>query len=167
VPRLILIAVALAALGACARDTGVGGAFRAAGVPIYSNATFDFTRLPGNWRQVATFGAGCAPGGASIGTDQVLRARLCANGSTQQVQGRITPTGPGRFRVGGAGGPLAQEWWVIWVDTGYRTLAIGTPSGDFGFILNRDGPLPADRLSAATEIFDFNGYDTRRLARLP
>ena len=163
-PKLIWLALMLAA---CARDPSPGGAFRNPAVPIYSNATFDFARLPGDWRQVATFGTDCAPGGAAVMADQTLRARLCLNGTETQVQGRIVPTGPGRFRIDGADGRLAQDWWVIWVDVGYRTLAIGTPSGDFGFILNRDGPLPVDRLTAAAEIFDFNGYDRRRLTPLP
>ena len=163
-PRLIWLVLALAA---CARDPSPGVGFRTAGTPIYSNASFDFARLPGDWRQVATFGAACAPGGASITPDQILRARLCLNGTEVPVQGRITPTGPGRFRIDGATGPLAQDWWIVWVDVGYRTLAIGTPSGGFGFILNRDGPVPSDRLTAAAEIFDFNGYDRSRLTPLP
>lgn len=154
-------------LAACAREPAPGMAFRSAATPIYSNASFDFARLPGDWRQVATFGATCAPGGASIAADQTLRARLCLNGSDVPVQGRVVPTGPGRFRIDGADGPLAQDWWIVWVDVGYRTLAIGTPSGAFGFILNRDGPLPDDRLTAAAEIFDFNGYDRSRLTPLP
>ena len=169
-PRLTHIALALV-LAACARDAAPGGAFRAPGTPIYSNAAFDFARLPGDWAQVAAFanaGNTCSAGRAQIAPDGTLRARLCLDGGTAQVQGRITPTGPGRFRVAGAApSPLAQDWWIIWVDTGYRTLAIGTPSGEFGFILNRDGPLPADRLTAAAEIFDFNGYDRSRLTRLP
>ena len=44
-----------------------------------------------------------------------------------------------------------------------RTLVIGTPSGEMGFILNRDGRLPADRLAAAREILEWNGYDLERL----
>ena len=165
-PRLTHIALALV-LAACARDAAPGGAFRAPGTPIYSNATFDFARMPGTWAQVATFGIPCPPGRVIVTPDLTLRARLCLNGTITEVQGRITPTGPGRFRIVGAEGALTQDWWVVWVDVGYRTLAIGTPSGDFGFILNRDGPLPFDRLTAAAEIFDFNGYDRARLTRLP
>ncbi|HOZ34653.1 MAG TPA: lipocalin family protein, partial [Tabrizicola sp.] len=55
-----------------------------------------------------------------------------------------------------------QDWWILWVDSGYRTLAIGTPSGRFGFILDRSA-LPPDRLAAASEVFDFNGYTTAAL----
>ena len=116
----------------------------------------------GQWRQSAAFAApgGCTAGGADIGGKAgalTINARLCLSGQDVRLSGPMSGTGPGRFRVAG------QEWWVIWVDTDYRTLAIGTPSGAFGFILNRGGALPPDRLRAAREIFDFNGYDTRFL----
>jgi apolipoprotein D and lipocalin family protein len=165
VPRLTL-AIFLILLAACARAPAPGDTFRRPG-PIYSNAAFDFARLPGAWPQAAAFGAPCPSGGVTIAPGGALQGRLCLDGTPHPVAGRITPTGPGRFRLDGAAGPLAQEWWVVWVDVGYRTLAIGTPSGTFGFILNRDGPLPPDRLTAAAEILDFNGYDRARLTRLP
>ncbi|MFN7224722.1 MAG: lipocalin family protein [Paracoccaceae bacterium] len=153
------------ALVACAptRPAPSAGSFRTAGAPIWSNAQLDQARLVGNWRQAAAFAAGdpaCAPGGADIGGRAGalnLTARLCLSGREVRLSGPLVASGPGRFRVG------SQDWWVIWVDTDYRTLAIGTPSGAFGFILNRDGALPPDRLRAAREIFDFNGYDIRHL----
>jgi apolipoprotein D and lipocalin family protein len=49
---------------------------------------------------------------------------------------------------------------VLWADTDLRTLAVGTPDGRFGFILERSGTLPPDRLEAARQVFDFNGYRT-------
>ena len=75
-PRLIRVVLMLA-VAACARTPAPGGAFRNVGVPIYSNATFDFARLPGAWQQAATFGAPCAPGRVTIGPDQTLRANWC------------------------------------------------------------------------------------------
>jgi len=52
---------------------------------------------------------------------------------------------------------------VLWVDEGYRTAVVGAPNGRSGWILNRDPQIPADRLAAAREILDFNGYDLSRL----
>ena len=51
---------------------------------------------------------------------------------------------------------------MLWADADYRTLVIGTPNGRLGFILNR-GAISADRLVAAWEILDWNGYDLRQL----
>ena len=130
---------------------------------MWSNAQFDLSRLSGQWRQVAGFAMtpdGCKPGGVEVtgpAQTQRIAARLCLNGQTIGLSGPITTVGPGRIRV------ADQEWWVIWVDTDYRTLAIGTPSGAFGFVLNRGAGLPADRIRAAREIFDFNGYDIAKL----
>ena len=74
-----------------------------------------------------------------------------------------TATGPGRLTPAKAASPLNREWWVLWADVDLRTLVIGTPDGSFGFILNRGGPLPPDRLTAARDILDWNGYDVARL----
>lgn len=156
--RLTLVLALL--LTACVAPSGPGpaGAFRDTGRPIYSSAVLDPSRLAGKWRQVAAFGPqtpGCKAGGVDITGKSALRAafRLCLNGADLRGSGPITVIGPGRLAVAG------QEWWVIWADADYRTLAIGTPSGAFGFVLNRGGPISADRLTAAREIFEWNGYD--------
>ncbi|MBN2631642.1 MAG: lipocalin family protein [Rhodobacteraceae bacterium] len=163
-------ALALLVLAACVpgSPSALLMPYRTTSAPIWSNAQLDPARLVGSWQQAAAFAAapgGCAPGGVQIGGQPgalTLAAKLCLSGQEQRLSGPLLATGPGRFRAGGpnAGG---QDWWVIWVDADYRTLAIGTPSGAFGFILNRGGALPPDRFRAAREIFDFNGYDTRRL----
>lgn len=154
----------LLALAACSpRTPNEPASFRAAGTPIYSNAVFDASRLEGDWTQVAAFGGGCRPGGASFAGAE-LRTRLCLSGREQSFAGAFSHPVPGRLALTGADASgIGAPWWVIWVDTDYRTMAIGTPSGAFGFILNRGGPLPPDRLTAAREIFDWNGYDTSRL----
>ena len=138
-------------------------AFRPKNAPIYSAATFDAGRIEGNWQQVAAFstgqGPGCAPGAAEFRqgpSGMQLSARLCLNGAERVVSGPVRLVGPGRLAV-----PGMADWWVIWVDSGYRTLAIGTPDGTFGFVLDR-GRTPPDRLAAAAEIFDFNGYPKGR-----
>lgn len=137
--------------------------FRSAGTPIYSNAVFEPARLEGDWVQVASFGGGCAPGAARFTGDE-LRTTLCLAGREQAFAGPYAQTAPGRLALRGADAAgIGEPWWVIWVDTDYRTLAIGTPSGSFGFLLNRGGPLPPDRLTAAREIFEWNGYDLSRL----
>ncbi|NEX45770.1 lipocalin family protein [Pseudotabrizicola algicola] len=160
-----LCGLALLALAACAAPQAppVTAPFRPASAPIWSNAQLDLARLVGRWQQSASFapaGSRCTPGGAEIGGRPgalTIAARLCLAGRQVQISGPMPATGPGRFMVDG------QAWWVIWADTDYRTLAIATPSGAFGFILSRGGALSADRLAAAREIFDFNGYDTRLL----
>lgn len=160
--RLIVFAV-LAGCAAKAPNPAV--AFRNQSVEIYSNAVLDNQRLAGRWVQVAEFAtvdaADCRFGGADIldsGTALSINAQLCLDGVSTAFSGPLILAGPGRFAP-----KKGAPWWVLWADVGYRTLVIGTPSGRFGFILNRDGDLPSDRLRAAREVLAWNGYNLARL----
>jgi apolipoprotein D and lipocalin family protein len=165
--RIALIAAL--ALAACARAPGP--ALRDPAAPIFSAAAFDPTRLVGTWTQAADQSlapAGCAGGAVTfapapqgLGVEGLaVEGRLCLNGQDQAIAGALGRVGPGRLAV-----PGQADWWVLWVDEGYRTLVIGTPSGAFGFVLDR-GRLPADRLAAAVQVFDLNGYPAATLRRL-
>jgi apolipoprotein D and lipocalin family protein len=162
VPRLTLGAALV--LAACVAKPAADLGFRSAGAPIWSAAAFQPAQVAGVWRQVADFrsSGACDAGAVEIvpeGAGLRLSGTLCLAGKAETVSGVAPLVGPGRLRVTG------EDWWVIWVDVGYRTLAIGTPSGRFGFILDR-GAIPGDRLNAAREIFDFNGYRTEALTAL-
>jgi apolipoprotein D and lipocalin family protein len=150
-------------LAGCATAVPDVRGFRSPGAPIYSNAVIAPADLAGDWTQVAGFaaGPGCSAGAVSIAPQApglAVQGQLCLGGVPVEVSGVYAVTGPGRIRLG-----EGAEWWVIWADTNLRTLAIGTPDGRFGFILNKGADLPADRLRAAREIFDFNGYAVARL----
>jgi apolipoprotein D and lipocalin family protein len=163
----------LAAVAACAQPEVPTAGFRDPAVPIYSNAVHAPAGLAGEWRQVAAF-AGPGASGCDAGRLRLVNgpgglsqtAELCLSGEVLRASGALAISGPGRVRPAQADGVLAQEWWVLWVDSGYRTVVVGTPSGAFGFVLNRDVSLPPDRLQAAREVLDFNGYDLSRLVML-
>ena len=159
-------------VAACTPKYTTDGPYRQPALQMYSIAGFDLARLEGEWDQVAAFASGanaaCPPGKAAFRSQRgQLNAsyQLCLSGQNAAGTGTVAAVGPGRFEVSGKGS-LAQDWWVLWVDESYRTLAIGTPSGQFGFILNRGRSLPADRLAAAKEVMDFNGYDVEKLVLL-
>lgn len=155
--------VLLVLLAACAPTAGPG--FRDASVPISSVALFDPAAFSGHWHVVGSYaGAPCGPamlevtplGGAAFD----LSEQACAGAPAVRAVARMV--GPGRFLPDG--GPRAGlAHWVLWVDQSYRTAVIGTPGGAFALILNRDAAIPADRLQAAREILDWNGYDLSRL----
>lgn len=161
-PQLTKVVFALLLAGCAAAVPDVAG-YRRQAVPIYSNAVIAPGDLAGDWTQVAGFGVGpgCDAGAARIAPDAgglSVTGQLCLGAGLQDVGGVYVVTGPGRIRRG-----AGAEWWVIWADTNLRTLAIGTPDGRFGFILNKGADLPGDRLRAAREVFDFNGYAVGRL----
>lgn len=165
-----MLLICLSIAGCSAKIASDGTGFRPASAPIYSIAAFDVARLAGNWDQVAAFAgpaqAGCAAGEAAfVPKDGALHLtyKLCLSGEVVSGAGTIVTTGPGRFSVMGKDG-IGQDWWVLWVDEGYRTMAIGNPGGAFGFILNKGNLLPSDRLAAAREVLDFNSYNVSMLA---
>lgn len=162
----MIVAAALGlALGGCGQQGRNDGlALRDAAAPIYSAAAFDPARLEGRWVQAAGFGgsgsATCGPGALEFSrgkTSLAVRGQLCLRGQMVAVAGNLGALGQGRLTV-----PGMDDWWVLWVDSGYRTLAVGTPSGTFGFVLDR-GEVSSDRLAAAREIFEFNGYASEAL----
>ncbi len=144
------------------------GGFRSVDRNIYSTAVVEPQRLSGRWVQVADFAppgaAACAAGGLAVSEGLQMQADLCLGGTRRSFRGPAEITGPGRLKLVGADPEgIGAEWWVLWVDADYRTVVVGTPDGRFGFILNRDGALPPDRLAAAREILEWNGYDVARL----
>ena len=156
----VILALTLLLLAACAGPGPEADAgFRSAGAPIWSAAAFAPAEIAGRWQQVAAYQAkpdGKCRGGAlefrPASGGVAVEGELGLNGTARRVSGLAKPVGPGRLAVQGQ-----EDWWILWVDSGYRTLAIGTPSGAFGFVLDRSAAAP-DRLAAAREVFDFNGY---------
>ena len=152
----------LVVLLACTAGRTPATGFRDPAAPIWSAAAFSPDLIAGDWQQVAGFSdqaSGCRNGALRFSPQSgglAVTGSLCLNGKAWKLRELAAPEGPGRLAVG------EEDWWVLWVDSGYRTLAIGTPSGKFGFLLDR-GAIPADRLAAAREVFDFNGYRTRDL----
>ena len=169
--------LSLIALSGCA----LAPSYRDRSVPITSIASLDAARYAGRWYEVArfpvAFQAGCVVTTADYalqpdGTLSVVNS--CYHGSAgpgeppfRQIVGQARPAGPGRFDVTFQGVPFSGPYWVLWVDEGYRTAVVGVPSGRAGWILNRDPQIPPDRLRAAREILEWNGYDLSRLQVAP
>lgn len=158
----------LLSLAACApsyRDTSVN---------MTSIAVFDPGRYAGLWYEVASFPtpfqAGCTRTTAEYGvvkSDLSVRNSCLKDGERVTIVGTATVSGPGRLKVRLNGVPVAADYWVLWVDEGYRTAVVGVPSGRAGWILNRTPDIPADRLKAARDVLAFNGYDLNRLRMTP
>lgn len=76
---------------------------------------------------------------------------------------RAEALGQNRWRLSGDSRDGPDELWVIWVDDGFRTAAIGAPDGSYGWIIDRRAEGGADRVKAAADILAFNGYDVARM----
>lgn len=165
--KSLLCTVVVFALTACASG------YRDNETSMTSMAIFDPAEYAGLWYEVASFPtpfqAGCTNTQAdyTLEPDGTLSVRNACfrDGALSVIEGTATVSGPGRLKVRLDGVPFAADYWVLWVDEGYRTAVVGTPSGRAGWVLNRTPNIPADRLAAAEEVLRFNGYDVSQLRR--
>lgn len=75
----------------------------------------------------------------------------------------VTPIGANRWQLTNGQGQT-RELWLIWIDDSRRTAAFGEPDGGYAWVLDRSASGGADRIQAAREILDFNGYDAGQIA---
>jgi len=73
------------------------------------------------------------------------------------------PMGTNRWRLTDATGQT-RELWLIWIDDSGRTAALGEPDGRYAWVLDRSTKGGLDRIKAAREVLDFNGYDAGKIA---
>lgn len=149
--------------------------YRDTDVPISSMARFDPAEYAGLWYEVASFPVPFQTGCRNTTASYTARSnglldvvnRCDTDDGPEMISGTAEIVGPGRLAVRLEGVPFSADYWVLWVDEGYRTAAVGVPSGRAGWILNRTPEIPADRLRAAKRVLEFNGYDITQLSLTP
>ena len=148
--RLILCLI----LAACAKPAPPPApviSFRDAAQPIGSTTRGGPYDMAGNWQVQAAYPGGLFAAGDGVLLDFRADGSGVLNGLPLQV------IRPNRWVAGGV------EYWVLWVDDDFRTAVIGTPTGAFGWIMDRPGAASVDRTRAARDILEFSGYDLSRL----
>ncbi len=122
-------------------------------VPLGATTRFDADRFAGRWRTVACLGQ-CAHRAAYRVTGKGVVHRHAAGRDVAYTQ-----SAPGVLR----GVKSKEALVVMWVDEGFRTAAIGDADGRWAAVVDRGTSPGADRVRAATEILDFNGWDVSKL----
>jgi apolipoprotein D and lipocalin family protein len=169
----LAVAAAVMALGACVSvppPLVQGPVLRDQSALIGVTSRYDARRFEGVWYVRAGFedtSERVAFRLSDTPTGPVMRlgATVCdAAGNCGDVSQdlAVTPLGRGQFSVRMPDGQT-REFWVLWVDEGFRTAALGNNRGDFGWIVDRSTSGGGDRIAAAREILDFNGYDVSQL----
>lgn len=135
--------------------------YRDRAAPIGSTLRGAPQDIAGEWRIAAGY-----PGVLGLMPGQSLVLQVADNGRDLMllVDGRrlvLNADGPSRYLIGN------QALWVLWLDDGFRTAVIGAPDGLIGWIMHRPRQASADRMLAAREILDFNGYDLTALVVAP
>jgi apolipoprotein D and lipocalin family protein len=124
--------------------------------PLGGTSRFDAGRFAGDWVTRACLGP-CAPG---VSFTQSLTGAVIENdGSASRA---FVPGAPGILRAAEGEEVLV----VMWVDEGFRTAAVGRADGSRAAIIDRAPTGGEDRITAAREILDFNGWDVSRLRRV-
>ena len=155
--------LALTVLAAC--DTGVPEfpdaiPFRNPTVTLAGTTRFDPNRFAGEWFIVAQFEADIDTRRTYL-FDPLNEVLLEREGDEER---EYVVSGPGILEQVK---PASEARLVVmWVDEGFRTAALGTAEGDRGVILDRKPEPAPDRLAAAIEVLDFNGWDTSRLVEI-
>ncbi|SPF75970.1 hypothetical protein ALP8811_00965 [Aliiroseovarius pelagivivens] len=162
--KLGMVAAAPSLVAACVSNGGVEF-HRNTKRPISSTTRFDAARFAGDWVIRGEFvhpGQKPLYGNVSVehGAGGITGITL-SNAASARERYDARMSTPGRITVGTP--PFGTEYWVLWVDADFRTAAIGTPSGSFGWIIDRSRTGGEDRIKAAAEVLAFNGYAKDRL----
>ena len=159
-------------LAGCAQVPPTTG-YRDASIIIASTTPFEPQRFAGDWVVRAAYPQDANLRGVTARQDGAaftLAWHRCNAASQCGTVAEVWPAramGQGRYVLRDPSGTADRTLWVLWVDDGFRTTAIGTPDGGWGWILDRSSTGGADRIAAAREVLDFNGYDLTRLAIQP
>ena len=151
---------ALLLLAACADGTGaptdVVIPLRNPTVQIGAIARFDLASFAGDWVVLSFVGKGWVPRSFNVVGRQWTEVRP-EGGRDVRLSGTLTEAGTGRLTLTMQDG-TQRDMWIVWIDEGHNTAAIGTPDGSFGLIAQRRGVRRADQLQAAARVMEFNGY---------
>jgi len=148
--------------------------FRDTSAQIASQTDVTADRMAGTWYVRQRFGAG---GGIGVMFDLsvlpggdlqlTLPRGNCAAipcDDMQAVLVLLKASGPGRWRpIDPPNGVFDRDLWVMWMDFDSRTAAFGTPSGEFGWIVDKNRRGGGDRIVAARDIMEWFGYAVSQL----
>jgi len=63
--------------------------------------------------------------------------------------------------------PIALPYYVIYLDPGYRFMAVGHPSREYGWIMARDKKMSDEDYAAVLKSITQQGYDPAKFRKVP
>lgn len=172
---VVLATVVLLAAVGCATTTARRGL-----PPLATVDHVDLTRYAGTWFEIASFPQRFEEGCVASRAEYTLRpdgtvdvVNRCRDGTFDGPERRAE----GTARVVDARTnaklavtffwPFTGDYWVIDLDPDYRFAVVGHPSRDYLWILARTPTLDAATYDGIIARLERQGYDTRRLRRMP
>lgn len=134
---------------------------------FYSGKWYEIARLPTTTQKDCVAGQSqfTAKAGGGFSVVQTCRlGSLTGPLKTYDTTGKIVPsTDNAKFRLAFFGGAVKQEYWVIDRDDGLDWAVMGTPGGNFAWLMARRPTLSAAVKSAVVARLKAAGYKTDRL----
>ena len=165
------IAILLLALAGC----GMNGNYRDTSVKMESVSRLDAGRYAGLWYEIARFPNGFERDCTAVTAEYTLREdgrigvknscrKNSPDGALKVADGVARVAAPGQLKVKFVQWlPFEGDYWVIGLDEDYQWSVVGTPSGDFGWILARSPQMSEEDLAAAKAVLEADGYDLSQL----
>lgn len=172
--RLILTALALAALTACASQP----AYRDAPQPPPTVASVDIDRYAGRWYEIARypnwFQRHCGASEANYarredGRIAVINTCETEDGGTDSAEGSariIEGSGNSKLKVRFAPSwiPFAEgDYWILHLEPDYSAVLVGEPRGKYLWILARDSDPDPDVITRILNRAQELGFETAPL----
>ncbi len=134
---------------------------------FYTGKWYEIARLPTKSQKDCHGGltqfTGNAKGGFSVVQTCHVGA-LTGPLKTYDTSGKILPgANNAKFQLAFFGGAIKQEYWVIDRDDGLDWAVMGTPGGNYAWLMARKPSLPAGQKNAIVAKLKAAGYATEKL----
>ncbi len=134
---------------------------------FYTGKWYEIARLPTATQKDCQGGLTQFTGNAKGGFSVVQSCRvgsLTGKVKSYDTAGKIVPgTDNAKFELSFFGGVRKQEYWVIDRDDGLGWAVMGTPGGNYAWLMSRTPTMPAREKAAIVSRLKAAGYKTDKL----
>lgn len=163
-----ILAVVVGVLTACSLAPSTDhGLIRNPKVLMSATSRYDAARFAGHWVTRADFAGDWRVTAFDFAAPKAVRAGAWREQGVGGEPGRVAQVSadqPAVFTLTYDGLPRqSRQMVVLWVDEGFRTAVLSTRDGSYAWIADRKATGGADRVIAARQMLDHNGFDTTQL----
>lgn len=162
-----LAALALVLTAPVAASAAAPEPSKAVSPSFYSGKWYEIARLPTKTQKDCVAGQSqfTAKGDGAFSVIQTCRVgSLTGKIKTYDTSGKIIPaTDNAKFQLAFFGGTIKQEYWVVDRDDALDWAVMGTPGGNYAWLMSRHPSMPASQKNAIVARLKAAGYKTDKL----
>lgn len=160
-------ALAIALLAPLCAQAAAPEPSKAVSPSFYTGKWYEIARLPNNNQKDCQAGVTQFTASAKGGFAVVQSCRLgslTGKVKSQDTTGKILPgANNAKFQLAFLGGAVKQEYWVVDRDDGLDWAVMGTPGGNYVWLMSRKPSLPTAEKAAIVARLKAAGYKTDKL----